>query len=876
MGKRGSGKGKITRREFNASAALGMAGWAVPGALYDGLDSDKSWAAPPPATPQEWTLESARKEWQPMTRAVAHVGVPGYEWQAGVLWDGSLVFGPLLFSFPSGPAQALLDECAPLGNHFLHLSVGYGSPLQFLDRAAVGNPAVQRGLEEGKLPLPHVRTTQGDLAWDEGVFAHLLNRKFEEGMQPKTSDILVVHARFTVTNSAPEARTAHLWLHFGDTSRIRYGYKTGESDSETGVELAHRFEAPLGILENQVRYVIPPPGKGKLRWHDEVPAPDGIRNRLKKVVEWEASLEAKEEATMEIILPYGLIDRPTGQALLRLDSDELWDGARRFWKGVLAGPASITTPDTFVNEYAESVVGQMAEQIGYRHKLGYWMLKTSPNHYENYWPCNAAKALPTLDMRGLTRYSRPVLKSFLDTQTDDVAGLTIERTNGKQGQVTGEGYARVPGYLGNFRGWSANIIIFFHGVELWALAAHYRVTRDREWLGNGPGSPLQAMLDACDWIATQRRRTMREENGKKVPHWGLLPSATTDDWLSGNTIGNDTACIFGMIETVHLLQEINHLRAEELMRELRDYRSCVHDRYREARDRARPLPLPDGTQLPYVPRDIYELDWATMPDWGTTRFGPVRAGAWGALDPHDELVDQAIAFLDAGMPKGEGFYLANRNNEFGQPSADANFKALNDPTASRHYLWKHYVEYETMWPTAFDLFLQRDDLPRFFEAFFNYFAISIHQGYRGGVETLDGTPSCAPGESERWRALRAMFVNEWGGHDGSKQSLWLLQAIPRPWLKVGNLLAVREMGTHFGGKVTLELAVRDANSVVVSSTLDLVAVPGEIRMRLRSGDGRPLAKATVNGRAAKILAGDTIQLPAQVKGKYQVVGTFRT
>ena len=45
------------------------------------------------------------------------------------------------------------DECAPLGKHFLHLSVGYGSPLRFMDRAAVGNPAVQRSLEEGKLPF---------------------------------------------------------------------------------------------------------------------------------------------------------------------------------------------------------------------------------------------------------------------------------------------------------------------------------------------------------------------------------------------------------------------------------------------------------------------------------------------------------------------------------------------------------------------------------------------------------------------------------------------------------------------------------------------------------------------------------------------------
>lgn len=44
--------------------------------------------------------------------------------------------------------------------------------------------------------------------------------------------------------------------------------------------------------------------------------------------------------------------------------------------------------------------------------------------------------------------------------------------------------------------------------------------------------------------------------------------------------------------------------------------------------------MPDGTEMPYVPRDPYELDWAQT-DWTYTCVGPVRAGAWGALDPHD-------------------------------------------------------------------------------------------------------------------------------------------------------------------------------------------------------------------------------------------------
>ncbi len=110
-------------------------------------------------------------------------------------------------------------------------------------------------------------------------------------------------------------------------------------------------------------------------------------------------------------------------------------------------------------------------------------------------------------------------------------------------------------FLGNFGDWTANTLVLSHGLEMWALAAHYRITRDREWLGNGPGSRLQKIVDACNWVIRQRGRTMRTENGTEGEHWGLLPAASAHDWLSGNTIFNDGFCIFGMIETVHMLRE---------------------------------------------------------------------------------------------------------------------------------------------------------------------------------------------------------------------------------------------------------------------------------------------------------------------------------
>lgn len=806
------------------------------------------------APASEWTFEEAQKHWQPMTRAVQHVGVPGYEWQAAVLWDGSLVFGPL-----HRPASgAIVEEAAALGDNLLHVAVGFGECMQFADRDGRGSPAVRRWLDDGRLPIPHVETRDGGLTWHETVFAHLFDRGLEDGLEPRADDLLVVHAQLEVCNTGDRAETGHLWLHFGDTGSVQFGYKAAVGE-ELGASVVSSFEPPLGIGDDKVRYAIPAPTKGEIVFHEA----EGL-------VEWKVMLDPGEEAVLRIIVPYAPVERRVGERFAALDTDAMLTDVRRFWRGVVAGASVITTPDGFVNDYAAAVASQLAQQLGYRHQQGVWMYKTSPNHYEHYWPCNAAKALPTLDLRGLTHFSRPVLQSFVDTQSDDFGQLLKERRAAEKGkELGGEGFERRHGFLGNFGSWTANTLLLSHGLELWAMASHYRITRDDDWLGEGPGSPLQALLDGCDWLAAQRRRTMREENGEKVPHWGLLPAASAHDWLSGNTIFNDAFCIFGMIETVRLLREVGHPRAEDLAGELNSYRACLRERYVAARDRARPVPLPDGGELPYVPRDVGELDWATI-DWTYTGYGPPRAGAWGALDPHDELVDQSLAFLAAGMPKGEGFYMRIVEN-----TADENWRDISDPEADRHFLWKHYVEYETMWPIGNDLFLQRDDLPRFFEWFFNNLAVVLHHDWRVGVESLDGVPSCAPGDGERWRAIRNMFVNERGGYDGSQQSLWLLQAIPRSWLTLGSRLSAKDMRTHFGGHIDLDVEVsEDGRTLAVSVEHQLKVQPTEIRLRLRSGDSGPLKSVEVNEAKASVSSDDTIALPARTEGRYRVIARY--
>jgi hypothetical protein len=88
-------------RTLMAGAGI-TSGCCLPG---DSLASSIPTVDPQRRDNKEWTFEEAKKFWKPMTRAVQHVGVPGYGWQAGVFWDGSLLFGPLN-EFRATPALA--------------------------------------------------------------------------------------------------------------------------------------------------------------------------------------------------------------------------------------------------------------------------------------------------------------------------------------------------------------------------------------------------------------------------------------------------------------------------------------------------------------------------------------------------------------------------------------------------------------------------------------------------------------------------------------------------------------------------------------------------------------------------------------------------
>ena len=158
---------------------------------------------------------------------------------------------------------------------------------------------------------------------------------------------------------------------------------------------------PFGRLGDGVRFVIPKPSAGELVCHAEVKGVQGIGGTPKNVIEWKVPLAPGEKAELRLILPYGVVRPEVAQKLAELDSARQLAEVKGFWKKLQYGCGQIHTPDPFVNDYLVAVAGQMAQQVAWRARsTGIWMYKTSPNNYEGYWPCNAAKALPRLRPAG--------------------------------------------------------------------------------------------------------------------------------------------------------------------------------------------------------------------------------------------------------------------------------------------------------------------------------------------------------------------------------------------------------------------------------------------------------------------------------------------
>lgn len=421
--------------------------------------------------------------------------------------------------------------------------------------------------------------------------------------------------------------------------------------------------------------------------------------------------------------------------------------------------------------------------------------------------------------------------------------------------LTDEFVAKSPTY----RGYEDRHQQYRNGLQPWYAVNLYRLTRDREWLrGHVP------LLRACaDWTVRERRSTMREEDGQRPLHWGLLPK-----WAYGGDIGDiecyalygNYACAAGLESTAWALADLgDQASARAYSEEARAYRAVLDDvAARNLRRDRRPSFWPLRLYAEGIDEgegEYYQLFAGALLD--LTPFDP-RGPRLGWVTDYLEAEDRIVCGLprfrrDAGAGGIDGLY--GIGYVLGKLQADRTDEFL---LGLYGYL---------AWNMDRETFACRETNV--------LYASDLH--VRSAYPTPDVSDPLPCGAAVASHYIRHMLATETPVAPGVEPTgLSLLQGAPRAWFADGERIAVEELPTAFG-PVSFRVRSRaDAGRIearVEPPTRDRWE---SIRLRLRDPLGRPISRVTLNGAPHREweAAGETIILrPGAVR--YEVTVEYQ-
>ena len=147
--------------------------------------------------------------------------------------------------------------------------------------------------------------------------------------------------------------------------------------------------------------------------------------------------------------------------------------------------------------------------------------------YEAVWAGDGCVSIQATDRMGYHKEAESMLDYFLARQGKDKPEGDVKSADGFFSGDVGLKWMNQDGFV------------------LWALAEHYKLTRDEPWLRR----VAPQMVKGCDWIIRERARTKMMENGKKVKHFGLLPKGRPSDlYIWDHWYWTDTYCYMGLRE----------------------------------------------------------------------------------------------------------------------------------------------------------------------------------------------------------------------------------------------------------------------------------------------------------------------------------------
>jgi hypothetical protein len=170
------------------------------------------------------------------------------------------------------------------------------------------------------------------------------------------------------------------------------------------------------------------------------------------------------------------------------------------------------------------------------------------------------------------------------------------------------------------------------------------------------------------------------------------------------------------------------------------------------------------------------------------------------------------------------------------------------------------------------LLQQRDEPERALVSFYAKLAQGMTRdtfidGESSGIVPLDRSgrqlylPPNSAANASFLQQLRGLLVQEWDlDDDGRAETLRLLFATPRQWLRDGARIRVERAPTAFGDVSVLASSELARGRVTVTVGMPERAAPARILLRLRLPVGYRIVRAQANGRPARMADAETVEL----------------
>jgi len=533
-------------------------------------------------------------------------------------------------------------------------------------------------------------------------------------------------------------------------------------------------------------------------------------------IEYAVELAGHDSHTITLKIPFETPTDETGIAHVRaLDYDAKLADVADYWTRYVNEGTSLDLPETALNDLHRSVRTHVALSARKDAPSG---LFTIPAATYGYGPCGneACMQIRCLDYWGHHGRAAAYLELYLQLQgAKPLDGHHSTQEGVLQGLGVHEG-----DIFGGFN------YTTDHGFIMFALAEHYRLTRDRAWLERA----APCLVRACDFVINERQATKRQESdGREVPEYGLLPAGHLEDnpewryWFAVNAHAHG-----GMKAIAEVLTEIGHPEAERVAEETVAYRDDIRRALERAVVESPVVRLLDGSYSPHVPVRTglhgRELGW-----FREAAYGALHCVDGEVLDPNDPIVTWILKDLEDNL-------FVSR--EWGRPvDLDRYWFSHGGVTIQANLLHNALA------------YLRRDQIEHAIRAFWNNLGASLYPEVRAFTEhpVIElghgvGPFYKCPDETGFLTWLRMFLVCEEG------RRLWLARATPREWLHDGRVVAVYGAASHFGPLSYRIESRASAGHIQVSLSPPRRNPPEEIRFRLRHPDGLPMKAVTVNGR----------------------------